>query len=68
MLTLKEYNYLTKRKRKISNLCIIPKLHKTKRINEIILKEQCEHINVEENIIPKASPIVAGLVYHTSGI
>ena len=60
MLTLKEYNYLTKRKHKISNLYIRPKLHKSKRINEIIQKQQCEYINTEENIIVEARPIVAG--------
>ena len=47
---------------------MLPKLHKSKRINEIIQKEQCEHINVEENIIAEALPIVAGPVYYTSSI
>ena len=64
----KEYNYLTKRKHKISNLYMLPKLHKSKRINKIIQKEQCEYINVEENIIGEARPIVTGPVYHTSSI
>ena len=50
ILTLKEYNYLAKRKHKISNLYMLPQLHKSKRINEIIQKEHCEYINVEENI------------------
>ena len=68
MLTLKEYNYLTKRKHKISNLCMLPKLHKSKQIYEIIQKQQCEYINIEENTIVEARPIVASPVYHTSGI
>ena len=68
MLILKEYNYLTKRKHKISNLYMLPKLRKSKRINEIIQKEQCEYINFKENIIVEARPIVAGSVYHTSSI
>ena len=51
MLTLKEYNYLTKKKHKITNLYILPKLHNNKRINEIIQKEKCVYINVKENII-----------------
>ena len=68
MLTLKEYNYLTKRKHKISNLYMLPKLPKSRQINEIIQKQQCEHINIKENIIFEARPIVAGPVYHTSGI
>ena len=68
MLTLKEHKYLTKRKHKISNLYVLPKLHKSKRINEIIQQQQYEYINIKENIIVEARPIVAGPVYHTSGI
>ena len=68
MLTLKEYNYFTKRKHKIPNLYMLPKLHKKKRINETIHKQQCEYINIEENIIVEARPIVGGPVYHTSDI
>ena len=68
MLTLKEYNYLTKRKYRISNLSILLKLRKSKRINEIIQKQQYEYINIEENIIVEARLIVAGPFYHTSGI
>ena len=47
---------------------MFPKLHKIKRINEIIQTQQCEYINIEENIIIEARHIVAGPVYHTSGI
>ena len=66
MLTLKEDNYLTKRIHKISNLYILPKLHKSKQINEIIQTQQCQYINIEENVIIKDRPIVAGPDYHTS--
>ena len=62
MLTLKQYNYLTKRGHKISNLYMLPKLHKSKRINEIIQKQQCEYINIGVNVIAEARPIVAGPV------
>ena len=55
MLTLKD-NYLTKRKHKISNLYVVPKLYKSKRINEIKQKQQCEYINIEEHIIVEARP------------
>ena len=55
MLTLK-YNYLTKRKHKISNLYMLPKLHKSKQIKEIIQKQQFEYINIMENIIVEAPP------------
>ena len=47
---------------------MFPKLDKTKRINEIIHKQQCEYINIEENIIVEAHHIVAGPVYQSSGI
>ena len=53
---------------KISNFYMLPKLHKSKRINEIIQKQQCEYINIEEIIIVEAHPIVACPIYHTSGI
>ena len=68
MLTLKEYNFLTKKKHKISNLYMLPKLHKSKRINQITQKQQCEYVNIEEKIIVEAHSIVSGPVYHTSGI
>ena len=42
---------------------MLPKLKKKKKINEIIQKEQCEYINVEENIIVEAHSIFAGPVY-----
>ena len=67
-LTLKEYNFLTKKKHKISNLYMFPKLHKSKRINQITQKQQCEYVNIEEKIIVEARSIVSGPVYHTSGI
>ena len=47
---------------------MLPKLHKSKQINEIIQKQQCEYINIEENIIVEACPIAAGRVCHTNGI
>ena len=68
MLTLKEYNFLTKKKHKISNLYMLQKLHKSKRINQITQKQQCEYVNIEEKIIVEARSIVSGPVYHTSGI
>ena len=67
ILKLKEYNYLTKSTHKFSNLYMLPKLHKNKRTNEIIEKQQSEYINIEENIIVEACPILAGPICHTSG-
>ena len=68
MLPLKEYNYLTKMKHKMSKLYMLSKLYKSKKINEIMPKQQCEYINIENNVIVKARPIVDGTVYRTSGI
>ena len=62
ILTLKEHNYLAKRKHKISNLHMLPKLHKRKQINEIIQTLHCEYIHIEENIIVETRPIVAAPV------
>ena len=47
---------------------MLPKLHKSKPINEIIQKQQCEYINIEESIIVEVCSVVAGPVYHTSDI
>ena len=68
MLPLKEYNYLTKMKHRISNLYVLSKLYKSKQINETTLKQRCEYINIEENVIVEARPIADGPVYRTSGI
>ena len=62
MLALKEYNYVIKRKHKISKLYMLPKLRKSKRINEIIQKQQCEYINIDENTIVEAHLIASGPV------
>ena len=47
---------------------MLPKLYIRKVIIEIIQKQQCEYINIVENIIVEARPIVAGPVYHTRGL
>ena len=47
---------------------MLPKIHKSTRINEIIQKQQCEFLNIEENIIVEAHTIVPGPVDHTSSI
>ena len=55
-------------KHKISNLYMLSKLYKSKKINKIMSKQQCEYINIENNVIVKARAIVDGTVYRTSGI
>ena len=47
---------------------MLPKLHKSKWINEIIQKQQSKYINIEENIIVEACPIVVGPIYLTRRI
>ena len=45
---------------------MLPKLHKSKKINEIIEIKRTEYIQIDEDIV--AGPIVAGPVFHASGI
>ena len=68
VLTNNEYDFLTKRCQKISNFYMLPKLHKTKEIKEIIEKKPSEYIQTDEDILTEGRPIVAGPVFHTSGI
>ena len=46
---------------------MLPKLHKSKKINEIIEIKRTEHIQVDEDILVEGRPVVAGSVFHTSG-
>ena len=68
ILTNNEYDFLTKRCHKISNFYMLPKLHKSKEINEIIQRKRTEYIQIDEDILIEGRPIVAGPVFHTSGI
>ena len=68
ILTHSEYEFLTKRCHKISNFYMLPKLHKSKKINEIIEIKRTEYIQRDEDILIEGRPIVAGPVFHTSGI
>ena len=40
---------------------MLPKLHRNKQINEIMIKQQRKYVSIEENIIAEARPIVAAL-------
>ena len=66
ILTNNEDDFLTKR-HKISNFYMLPKLHKLKKINEIIEIKRIEYIQIDEDILIEGRPIVAGPVFHTSG-
>ena len=47
---------------------MLPKLHKSKEINEIIEIKHIEYIQIDEDILVEGQPIVAGPVFHTGGI
>ena len=47
---------------------MLPKLHKSKEINEIIEIKRTGYIQIDEDILIQGRPIVAGPVFHTSGI
>ena len=69
ILANNEYEYLTKRCHEISNFNMLPKLHKSKKINEIIEIKRTEYIQIDEDILVEGRrPIIGGLVFHTSGI
>ena len=45
---------------------MLPKLHKSKKLNDIILAKNSEYINVDKILTIEGKPIVAGPCYHTS--
>ena len=57
-LTNNEYDFLTKRCHKISNFYMLPKLHKLKKINEIIEIKRTEYIQIDEDILIEGRPVV----------
>ena len=68
ILTNNEYDFLTKRCHKISNFYMLPKLHKSKEINEIIEIKRTEYIKIDEDILIEGRPVVVGPVFHTKEI
>ena len=68
ILTNNKYNFLMKRCHKISNFYMLPKLHKSKEINKIIEIKCTEYIQIDEDILKEGWLIVAGPVFHLSGI
>ena len=68
ILTLKEYEYITKRSYKMAYFYMLPKLHKSDYINDL-LKNSSTYVhitNFTQNI--EGRPIVGGPCYHTSGL
>ena len=45
---------------------MLPKLHKSQELNDIILAKNSEYINVDKILTIEGRPIVAGPYYHTS--
>ena len=45
---------------------MLPKLHKSKELNDVILAKNSEYINVDKMLTIEGRPIVAGPCYHTS--
>ena len=66
LLTENEYETLTEKTYKISNFYMLPKLHKSKELNDIIMAKNSEYINVDKKLTIEGRPIVAGPCYHTS--
>ena len=45
---------------------MLPKVHKSKELNDIIKAKNCEYINVNKILTIEGRPIVVGPCYHTS--
>ena len=52
----------------MANFYMLPKLHKSKRLDEIISEHPLEYIKVEEKLTIEGRPIVGGCAYYTHGI
>ena len=65
---INEYNFLTKPYHEVSNFYMLPKLHKSQEINEIIEIKRTEYIQIDKDISIEGQPILAGPVFHKSKI
>ena len=45
---------------------MLPKLHKSKELNDIIVTKNSEYINIDKILTIDGRPIIAGSCYHTS--
>ena len=66
LLTENEYKTLTQKPYEISNFYMLPKLHKSKELNNIIMAKNSEYINANKILTIEGRPIVAGPCYHNS--
>ena len=55
--TNSEYDILTKQCQKVSIFYILPKLHKTKEINQIVEIKPTEYIQIDEDILIKVDQL-----------
>ena len=66
LVTENEYKTWTQKTYKISNFYMLPKLHKSKELNDINMVANIAHINVDKILTIEGRPIVVGPSYHTS--
>ena len=66
LLTQNEYKTLTQKTYKISNFYMLPKLYKSKELDNISMAKNSEYINVDKILTIEGRSIVAGLCYYTS--
>ena len=64
ILTSKEIKCLKSKDKKMANYYMLPKIHKSKEINNEIEKMKEEYL-IMKNIKVEGRPVVAGTVYHT---
>ena len=68
-LTEKEFTVLTASTYKLSNFYMLPKLHKSKEINNHIVNTRTRYIHIPDGVGDlEGRPINSGPVYHTRGI
>ena len=64
LLTDNEQDYILKSKYNIANFYMLPKLHKSKELNDIITNSPQEYYKIQDIVID-GRPIVAGCSYYT---
>ena len=68
VLTDKEYEYLKSYNYRFANVYMLPKLHKSQRLNKIIAQSPLQYVKISKILDIERRPIVAGSAYHTHGI
>ena len=69
MLTANEYDHLLHTTYKMSNIYMLPKLHKSRRVDQLILERKTEYIHLKDEVIQlEGRPINSGPCYFTRGL